>query len=278
MIILENEFLKIELFNTDNIEDKHFSTRFNHLGYIKQITDKKSGKSYLTIPFETFEPFHGEGFPDEFEMPLGYDGAKIGEGFVKIGVGVEKKREDKPYTNWDEHEIIKRAENKVEKSDDKVIYTQSLEFNGFSYEYEKTVKLIDDSFTISHTLRNNGEKSIKTLWYSHPFFDIALFEDEITLDIPKDYNLINGKFNNNVIPIDEDSKKGMCFNWRVSENSENKQILINNENIVYSVKGDFEFHELQIYVNEKAISVEPKKIIELNQDEVFSWETIYGVN
>ena len=66
--ILENEFLKIELFNTDNIEDKHFSTRFNHLGYIKQITDKKSGKSYLTIPFETFEPFHGEGFPDEFEI------------------------------------------------------------------------------------------------------------------------------------------------------------------------------------------------------------------
>lgn len=278
MIILENEFLKIVLFNTDNKEDKHFSTRFSHLGYIKQITDKKSGKSFLTMPFETFKAFHGEGFPDEFEMPLRYDEAKVGEGFVKIGVGVEKKREEKPYTNWDEHEIIKKAENKVKKLEDEVIYTQSLKFGGFSYEYEKTVKLIGNSFVIEHTLKNEGEKTIKTLWYSHPFFDIALFEEKITLDIPIGYNLINGKINNDGILVDEESKKGICFNWRVSENAENKQILLSKENTVYSAKGDFDFHELQIYVNEKAVSVEPKKIIELNQGEMFSWSTIYGVS
>lgn len=276
MIVLENKFLMVELFDTENVDDKHFSSRFNHLGYIRQITDKEKNKQLLTMPFNAFEPFHGEGFPDEFEMPLGYDEAKVGEGFVKIGVGVEKKTENKPYTNWDKHEIIKRAENEVKSFGSEIIYTQNLEFGSFSYQYEKIVKLIGSSLKISHRLKNKSEKNIKTLWYSHPFFDINLFEEKIILDIPEEYKLINGNIKTkNIIPIDADSKKGICFNWNVSENGENKQILLNKETTIYSAKGDFDFPELQIYVNEKVVSVEPKKIIELNPGEEFSWATEY---
>lgn len=276
MITIENENYKIELFNTENADDKHFSTRFNHLGYIKQITNKKNGIKLLTMPVESFEAFHGEGFPDEFEMPLGYDEANIGEGFVKIGVGVEKKREDKPYTNWDEHEIIKLPKNTVKTEKNKVIYTQNLEFNGFSYKYEKVIELCNEKLKISHNLKNTGKKGIKTLWYSHAFVDVELFDESVLLDIPKGYSLINGEMETeNVIPIDAETKKGICFNWSVLENAENKQVLLNGEKTVYSAEGDFHFHELQIYINDRVISVEPKKKINLKPSESYDWSTTY---
>ena len=81
--LLENSGLRIEVCNPNETADSHLHTRFSHCGYITQIIQKKSNEQVLGQPTEVFHPFHGSGFPDEFEIPLGYEEATCGECFLK---------------------------------------------------------------------------------------------------------------------------------------------------------------------------------------------------
>ena len=100
-LLLENSDLRIEVCDPNETAEHHLHTRFSHCGYITQIIRKKHDEQVLGQPTAVFPPFHGSGFPDEFEMPLGYEEAAHGECFLKIGVGAEMKNSDAPYSNWD---------------------------------------------------------------------------------------------------------------------------------------------------------------------------------
>ena len=112
-LTLQNEYMRIEICDPA-ADDAHFSSRYSHAGYISQIY-APGGEGLLGMPTEDFRPLSGEGFPDEFEMPVGYDEAAVGGEFLKIGAGRERRRSKAPYTNRDGHEIVRRAEISVSR-------------------------------------------------------------------------------------------------------------------------------------------------------------------
>lgn len=274
LLKIENGGLCVEIINSENSNDKHFSTRFSHVGYIKRII--LNGDEKLSRAVEEFHPFHGEGFPDEFEKPLGYDEAEIGGLFVKIGVGAEKKREEKPYTNWDMHEVELPAETIVKKIENGYTFIQSFVYNGFGYCYEKAITVRNGKLNVSHFLKNIGLKIIDTLWYSHAFLKYDSRVDFLRLKIPAECGIFNGEehiksFGGGEyrIPNNAVTKSGICYNWH-AENTENKQTLES-----YSAIGNYDFNELQVYMNDRIISVEPKLLIGLKRGEVKEWATEY---
>ena len=67
-----------------------------------------------------------EEFGMKFHPPLAYDQAAPGEPFVKIGVGVLKRKDDKPYTFFGRYEWVKRGTWTVEKNADSIKFLQEL--------------------------------------------------------------------------------------------------------------------------------------------------------
>ena len=70
---------------------------------------------------------------------LGYDEAKAGGTFLKIGVGILRKPDDSPYSHYRLYEIVDGGKWSVKKSADAVEFTQELHdaSSGYGYVYRK---------------------------------------------------------------------------------------------------------------------------------------------
>jgi hypothetical protein len=110
---------------------------------------------------------------DEFQRPLGYDNAKAGETFVKIGVGVLRKSDAANYAAYQKYEIVDGGKWTVRKGVDSVEFTQDLNdrATGYGYIYRKTIRLANGKpeMTIEHSLKNTGRLPIRTNVYDHNF-------------------------------------------------------------------------------------------------------------
>jgi streptogramin lyase len=119
------------------------------------------------------EEFTGPG-----NSPPGYDEAKPGETFLKIGVGVLRKPadgKDGHYDNYFPYEIADPGKWSIRKLPDRVEFTQTLgASNGYAYEYGKTVRLAAGApdMIIEHVLKNRGSKTLESSVYDHNFLVI----------------------------------------------------------------------------------------------------------
>src|SRR5215831_5213691 len=126
---------------------------------------------------------------EEFQTPLGYDNAQEGDSFVKIGVGVLKKRDDTRYAFANVYDIVDHGKWTVNQTANSVEFTQELNDNatGYAYLYRKTIRLAADKpeMVIEHSLKNTGKLPIKSVLYNHNFtlFD-HLPTDAITVTVP----------------------------------------------------------------------------------------------
>jgi hypothetical protein len=118
------------------------------------------------------------GVPEEFvsnHLALGWDEAKAGGTFVKIGIGVLRKPDDLPYSSFRQYEIVDGGKWTVERKSDSVEFTQELAdpSSGYGYVYRKRVSLRPGKpqMVLEHTLKNTGKRAIKTSVYDHNFVD-----------------------------------------------------------------------------------------------------------
>ncbi len=109
---------------------------------------------------------------DEFK-PLGWDNAKPGGNFIKIGVGALRKPDDQPYDNYHVYEIADAGKWRIERKRDSVEFFQTLSdsSSGFGYVYRKTIQLTrgKPEMVLQHSIRNTGTHAIKTTVYNHNF-------------------------------------------------------------------------------------------------------------
>ena len=107
------------------------------------------------------------------EAPVGYDDAAVGEGFIKIGVGVLKRLNDKPYFFRGAYPILDTGTWTVQPDDSgrEVTFVQNLTFGDYGYTYEKRVALAgDQSLLIACRLVNTGSKPLQSEVYAHNFY------------------------------------------------------------------------------------------------------------
>jgi hypothetical protein len=118
----------------------------------------------ITGPAEEFST-NGKG--------LGFDEAKAGGTFIKIGVGVLRKPDDAKYDMFRLYPIQDSGKWKVTRRPDSIEFTQELAdaASGYAYEYRKTVSLAGGKgqMVIDHSLRNTGKRAIQTSVYNHNF-------------------------------------------------------------------------------------------------------------
>jgi hypothetical protein len=127
---------------------------------------------------------------EEFPRPQGYATAKPGETFVKIGVGVLRKRDDTPYSAYSPYEIVDAGKWSSRPHADSVEFSQELDDarSGYGYIYRKTVRLTAGrpELVIEHSLQNTGRLPLDANQYNHNFLvlDGATTGPEFTIAFP----------------------------------------------------------------------------------------------
>ena len=249
-------------------------SRYSHSGYIHQAW--RGGRPLLGMPFEPFDVFHGEGFPDEFEQPIGYEAAAIGEGFVKIGVGVVEKNADHPYTNHDRHRVVQPAEHAVRVDGRSVTFEQSLDFGVYGYRYRKSVSVgAGSSFRIAHRLTNSGSAGWQSFWYSHVFLPRPRVGEPYHLELPPCYrpdqaNAARGAAGRYALPPAAEA----CFWWAVPPGERDAHQVAGTA-MSFACAGDYPVREFMVYQNPRVVSPEPRLSIALQPGASIAWASDY---
>jgi hypothetical protein len=109
---------------------------------------------------------------DEF-APVGYEEAKPGDTFLKVGVGALTKPSEDKYDNYHLYEIANPGEWRVTKHPDAMEFVQTLNnlSSGHGYRYQKNVRLTPGKaqLLLQHRLKNIGTRPINTTVYNHNF-------------------------------------------------------------------------------------------------------------
>lgn len=177
---IANGAIQAKLYLPDAEKGYYRATRFDWSGVIASLEYK--GHNYFGVWFPRYDPKGHDsitGPVEEFrtgESGLGYDEAKPGGTFIRIGVGVLRKPDEPRFNQFKTYEIVDSGKWAVETRPDSVEFVHELAdpSSGYAYLYRKTVRLAKDApeMVIEHRLRNTGKRSIETNVYNHNFLVI----------------------------------------------------------------------------------------------------------
>jgi hypothetical protein len=188
---ISNGVLRAKVYLPDAQKGFYRGTRFDWAGVIASLQFK--GHEYFGPFFEKFSPSVSDvvignpieaginsaasGPVEEFVSgpdgtALGYQEAKPGDPFCKIGVGSLRKIDNEPYSSYTNYPILNGGKRTQKNGPDWIEFTQKLTCgSGYSYTYTKTIRLEKNEpvMTIQHRLINTGKKAIETQVYDHNF-------------------------------------------------------------------------------------------------------------
>jgi hypothetical protein len=191
-IELDNGVLKAEFYLPDARKGFYRGTRFDWSGVIGRLEYQghryygpwftKTDPAVIDFIYQGAEIIAGPcsaitGPVEEFstdDKALGYDEAKPGGTFIKIGVGVLRKPKDGgSYNRFRLYDIVDPGTWKVKSTRDSIEFTHDLAdpSTGHGYRYEKTIRLVQGrpDMVMEHKLKNTGKRSIATSVYNHNF-------------------------------------------------------------------------------------------------------------
>ena len=150
-------------------------TRFDWSGVIASL--EWHGHSYFGKWFERYDPTLHDAITGPVEEFLtndagpGYDEAKPGEAFVRIGVGAVRKRDEPKYQRFATYEIVDPGKWTINKGADWIEFVHELrDTNGYAYVYRKKLQLVRNTLVMEHELKNTGRKPLASTVYDHNFF------------------------------------------------------------------------------------------------------------
>ncbi|MGJ5820309.1 hypothetical protein [Paludibaculum fermentans] len=185
---ISNGLVRAKVHLPDGRTGFYRGTRFDWAGVVSDL--EYSGHNYYPRWFDrvdaTIRDFVYEGASiaaspctavtgpaEEFRTPLGYDEAKPGGTFVKIGVGVLRKKDAAAYDSFHLYEVVDGGRWSVRKTGSAVEFVQELSDagSGYGYLYKKTVALTkgQSQMVLSHSLKNTGKVAIRSTVYNHNF-------------------------------------------------------------------------------------------------------------
>ncbi|MBR9999782.1 MAG: hypothetical protein KFF73_12475 [Cyclobacteriaceae bacterium] len=193
-----NEMVTMHLYLPDPEKGFYRATRFDWSGIISSV--KYHNHEYFGYWKKTHDPMVHEdlsGPAESYNKPgLGYEEATPGGQFIRIGIGILEKPDDKPYETFKTYRIVDHGNWSVKKGRDWITFEHEINSdNGYGYVYTKKIELKkqDPGFTITHHLTNTGTKKIETDQYNHNFFiiDGEKSGPAISIDFPYDISTGN---------------------------------------------------------------------------------------
>jgi hypothetical protein len=204
---ISNGELRAKLYLPDARHGFYRGTRFDHSGIVSSLEYK--GHNYYGQWYTRSDPrvhdfeFKGNeivtstcctimGPVEEFktnDSALGFDEAKVGGTFVKIGVGVLRKDNEK-YDAFKQYEVVDPGKWSVKTHGDSVAFTHELTdpSAGYGYIYRKVVRLVagKPEMVLEHHLKNTGRRAIHGSVYGHNFLmlDRQTVGPDFTVTVP----------------------------------------------------------------------------------------------
>jgi hypothetical protein len=153
-------------------------TRFDWTGVIASL--KYQGHEFVGQWFDNYNPkLHDailgpvEEFRSANDSSVGYEEAKPGDPFVRIGVGAVRRDSAGPYEMFKTYDVVDPGRWSKRQGKNWIELTQELKpVNGYAYVYKKTLRLEPGKpvLVLEHSLKNTGQKTIETQQYNHNFF------------------------------------------------------------------------------------------------------------
>ena len=165
------------LFLPDPKNGYYRASRFDWAGVVPCFNYK--GHKFFGEWFPHYDPLLNDaitGPVEEFRSEdgaLGYDAAKPGETFVKIGVGVLRRIDATPYQFGITYPLLDPGKRSTELGKDHATFNQEVHApNGVAYRYTKTLRLEGNGsvLALDHSLTNLGTAPIDTGVYDHDFY------------------------------------------------------------------------------------------------------------
>jgi hypothetical protein len=188
---ISNRMVRMRLYLPDKEKGYYRATRFEWSGIISSLTYK--GHQYFGEWKSTHDPFFHEDLSGPVEgaitAGLGYNETEAGGKFIRIGVGILEKPDEKEY-QWDHtYKILDYGKWTVDKGKDWIEFKHELNSEmGWGYVYTKRIELKknEPGFTITHILRNTGSRLIETDQFNHNFFvmDDQMIGPDFTVSFP----------------------------------------------------------------------------------------------
>lgn len=172
---ISNGEVEMKIYLPDAENGMYRATRFDWSGVIGSV--KYKGHEYFGYWKDTHDPYFHEDLTGPVEgyikPGLGYEEAEAGGRYVRIGVGIIEKPDEEAYSFRNSYKLLDHGLWTVDHGADWISFKHVLNSDiGYSYIYEKIIKLQSNGFTIEHKLLNTGEKTIETDQFNHNFFMI----------------------------------------------------------------------------------------------------------
>jgi hypothetical protein len=189
---INNGVVKAQFFLPDAQQGLYRGTRFDWSGVIGRL--EYQGHRYYGPWFTKTDPtvtdfvYRGTdivagpcsaitGPVEEFstdDQALGYEEAKPGGTFIKIGVGVLRKpHAGGRYNRFRLYDIVVPGSWQVTTTRHRIEFTHEIAdpSSGYGYRYQKTIQLPPGrpDMIMDHTLKNTGKRSIASSVYNHNF-------------------------------------------------------------------------------------------------------------
>lgn len=291
---ISNGIVNAKLYLPDANKGYYRATRFDWSGLIPYL--EYDGHTYFGQWFKNYDPFNHEsvmGPVEEFE-PVGYEKAKIGEHFLKIGVGTLIKPKEREYKSFNLYEVSNHGEWKLSKKPNQIIFEHILNSKNYAYEYKKNVSLTvgKPELVLSHKFTNTGKKTIETRVYNHNFFFID------NKNIAKGYSVkfpFNISVSGRLKGIDEYAKitkneiiytkelpigKQVYIESITGYESNNQSYNLNIENTLtgagVKIRGNRPLSNLKFWSINKTVCPEPYINIKAKPGETITWKISYS--
>ena len=306
---ISNGQIQVKLYLPDAQNGYYRGTRFDWSGVI--ISLKYHGHEYYGPWFNSVDPkvhdyrFAGpeliaspcsaaSGPVEEFQTnrtALGWDEAKVGGTFIKIGVGVLRKDANK-YDYVKQYELVDPGKWTVKRRRDSVEFTQELTdpSSGYGYIYRKTVRLVEGKpeMVLEHSLKNTGRRTIRSRVYNHNFlvldhqppgpdFKIELpFKIQVAHPPDPEMAAIRG---NQVVYLKTLQKEEVVQIPMAgfSDSPQDNQVRIENRKVGAGmlITGDHPLVHLNLWSIRTVLAMEPFIAMTIEPGKTFTWKMSY---
>ena len=171
---ISNGLVTAKIYLPDSVNGYYRGTRFDWGGVVYDL--EYNGHHYFGKWFDKYEPTLHDAImgPVDSFNPIGYDEANVGEGFLRIGVGVLEKPDEARYAFSTPYKLLNGGKWKVKRKSSSITFTHELDNTRHRYVYTKILHLPKGKgeLVLEHTLKNTGPTIIETEVYNHNFFVI----------------------------------------------------------------------------------------------------------
>ncbi len=302
---ITNGQIKAKLYLPDAANGYYRGTRFDWSGVVYSL--EYQGHNYYGPWFDGRDPkirdytYVGPqliagpcsaitGPAEEFQA-MGWDDAKPGGTFLKVGVGALRK-DDRPYASFTLYEIANQGKWTVRKRRDSVEFTHVLSDapSGYGYVYRKTVRLIPGKpeMVLEHSLKNTGKRALQGTVYNHNFLtlDRQPTGPDFTLSVPyqiqtsrppnKELAEVRG---DRVVYLKtlQDGDVATTPVRGFGTSAGNHQIRIENTKLGAGMRivGDRPLSNNSLWSIRRVLAIEPFIALDIPPGGEFSWNTTY---